>query len=40
MGKHTIKNLKEVEDSAPKFGMSDVLEGASRGTSSGSRSRD
>jgi mannose-6-phosphate isomerase-like protein (cupin superfamily) len=26
MGKHTIKNLKEVEDSAPKFGMSDVLE--------------
>jgi mannose-6-phosphate isomerase-like protein (cupin superfamily) len=26
MGKHTIKNLKEVEDSAPKFGMSEVLE--------------
>jgi mannose-6-phosphate isomerase-like protein (cupin superfamily) len=26
MGKHTIKNLKEVEDSALKFGMSDVLE--------------
>ena len=26
MGKHTIKNLKEVEDSAPRFGMSDVLE--------------
>ncbi len=26
MGKHTLKNLKDVEDSAPKFGMSDVLE--------------
>jgi mannose-6-phosphate isomerase-like protein (cupin superfamily) len=26
METHTIKNLKEVEDSAPKFGMSDVLE--------------
>jgi uncharacterized cupin superfamily protein len=26
MGKHTIKNLKDVEDSAPKFGMSEVLE--------------
>jgi uncharacterized cupin superfamily protein len=26
MATHTIKNLKEVEDSAPKFGMSDVLE--------------
>ncbi len=26
MGKYTIKNLKDVEDSAPKFGMSDVLE--------------
>ena len=26
MGEYTIKNLKEVEDSAPKFGMSDVLE--------------
>jgi mannose-6-phosphate isomerase-like protein (cupin superfamily) len=23
---YTIKNLKDVEDSAPKFGMSDVLE--------------
>lgn len=26
MATYTIKNLKEVEDSAPKFGMSDVLE--------------
>jgi mannose-6-phosphate isomerase-like protein (cupin superfamily) len=26
MATHTLKNLKEVEDSAPKFGMSDVLE--------------
>jgi mannose-6-phosphate isomerase-like protein (cupin superfamily) len=26
MGKYTIKNLKDVDDSAPKFGMSDVLE--------------
>jgi uncharacterized cupin superfamily protein len=26
MGKYTIKNLKEVEDSAPKSGMSEVLE--------------
>jgi uncharacterized cupin superfamily protein len=26
MATHTIKNLKEVEDSAPKFGMGDVLE--------------
>jgi len=26
VGEYTIKNLKEVEDSAPKFGMSDVLE--------------
>jgi uncharacterized cupin superfamily protein len=26
MGNHTIKNLKDVEDSAPKFGMSEVLE--------------
>ena len=26
MATYTIKNLKEVEDSAPKFGMSNVLE--------------
>ena len=26
MGNYTIRNLKDVEDSAPKFGMSDVLE--------------
>jgi mannose-6-phosphate isomerase-like protein (cupin superfamily) len=26
MAEYTIKNLKDVEDSAPKFGMSDVLE--------------
>ncbi len=26
MNTYTLKNLKDVEDSAPKFGMSDVLE--------------
>jgi mannose-6-phosphate isomerase-like protein (cupin superfamily) len=26
MGEYTIRNLKEVEDSAPKFGMSPALE--------------
>jgi len=26
MGKYTIKNLKEVEDSAPKFGMAPAVE--------------